>query len=568
MSENQKITKAKKGNSRFIWSLIVALILVNVIAYFFHFQIDLTKGKRYSLTPATEQMLKKIDQPVFVTVFLTGNDLPAAYKKLSNSTEELLKSFHDISGNKVQYRFADPLGNDTTVAKALQDFRMTGFPVTVPNGKKGMTQKMVFPWALVVVNGKPWPIMLQETSSNILSRKILSKSEELLEYNLASAIHTLSKKSIDSVAYITGNGEPTDYEIYSAINYLRRYYYFDTFNLNANATIPAYYKTIIINRPTQAFSDIAKLKIDQFIMNGGHVFWGINTVNGNLDSLRKTAQFNAIPMELNLNDMLYQYGVRVNNNIIRDADACVDLPLPTAENDQNPQSFPWQYFPILHPPKDASSPIVKTINEVLGKFVSSIDLNESNPDINKTVLLTTSKYTKVEATPTPIMLSSAIEQINRAEYNKSNLIAAVLLEGSFKSAFNNRITGDLKTYVDNNHISPKSAAPASSKMIVVSDGDLIMNEVNSKSGPMDMGMYAFSDYRFENKTFLLNCIEYLTDADNLLAARNRSFEPQLLDAKRVQEERSMWQWINILVPSLLILILGAIYLWIRKRRYA
>jgi len=561
--------KKKKRNIRLV-AFLCLLVAVNVFAAFFHTQIDLTKGGRYSITPATKHLLKNLKKPVFVTVFLQGNDLPAAYKKLSNSTEELLKTFADISGHQVDYRMVDPLGNDTAATRALEDFRMSGFPVTVPNGKKGLQQKMVFPWALVVMDGKPWPVMLQESNASVLSRKILGKSEELLEYNIATAIHQLAKAAPDTIAYLTGHGEPFGYEVFSAFNNLGRFYVLDTFNLHQHNSIPLHYKSIIINRPLLAFDEVAKFKIDQYLMQGGHIFWGINAVNGSLDSFRQAPQFNALPIDLNLSDMLFRYGVRINANLIKDADNCVDIPLPTSENDAHPQTYPWQYFPILHPPKDAGSPIVKNLNEVLGKFVSSIDTNTNDPNIRKTVLLTTSRYTTLEGVPTPIMLAAATMPVNRAAYKNPNSIAAILLEGAFVSAFGAHLPAEVKNFTDSLKIQPVKQASPDARMIIVADGDLIMNDVSEEQGPMDMGMYAFSPtpYRFENRNFLLNSIEYLSDPDNLLAARSKSFEPQLLDAVRVNEERGKWQWINIGIPAAIVFLLGSVYLFIRKRRYA
>lgn len=550
--------------------MLCLLVAVNVFAAFFHTQIDLTKGGRYSITPATKHLLKNLDKPVFVTVYLSGNDLPAAYKKLSNSTEDLLKTFADISGHQVDYRMVDPLGNDTAATKALEEFRMSGFPVTVPNGKKGLQQKMVFPWALVVMDGKPWPVMLQESNASVLSRKILGKSEELLEYNIATAIHQLAKAAPDTIAYLTGHGEPFGYEVFSAFNNLGRFYVLDTFNLHQHNSIPLHYKSIIINRPLLAFDEVAKFKIDQYLMQGGHIFWGINAVNGSLDSFRQAPQFNALPIDLNLSDMLFRYGVRINANLIKDADNCIDIPLPASENDANPQTYPWQYFPILHPPKDAGSPVVKNLNEILGKFVSSIDTNTNDPNIRKTVLLTTSRYTTLEGVPTPVMLASATIPVNRAAYRNPNSIAAILLEGPFVSAFGGHLPAVVKSFTDTLNIRPVKQAPPDARMIIVADGDLIMNDVNEERGPMDMGMYAYSPtpYRFENRNFLLNSIEYLSDPDNLLAARSKSFEPQLLDAVRVNEERGKWQWINIGIPAGLVLLFGSVYLFIRKRKYA
>lgn len=571
MPDNNQTNNNRKKRKLTIRLLLIvgALLIANVFACYYHIQTDLTRGQRYSITPATKKMLRQLDKPVFVTVYLNGNDLPAAYKKLSNSTRELLRSFRDISNNKVDFRFVDPLGNDTTVTKALEDFQMSGFPVTLPNGKKGMKQEMIFPWALVVVDGKPWPVMLQESNSPRLSAALLEKSDALLEYNIATAIHQLSKSTKDTIAYITGNNEASRDEIISAIYYLLRFYSVDTFNINQSNAIPSKYKAIIINRPMAAFTDMQKFRIDQYLMHGGNIFLGINAVPGNLDSFRNDAgKYNALPLDLNISDLLFHYGARINTDLVRDADNCIELPLSAPDDNTEPPTYPWQYYPILHPPADAASPIVKNLNEVLGKFVSSIDTNGNDRNIQKTVLLTTSKYTMTEPTPEPIMLASVADPVNRASYTSANRIAAVLLEGPFHSFYTNHLPEDVKSYLDSLHINIKQQAPQSGKIVVVSDGDLILNETTSDGTPMDMGMVPFSMYHFENKAFLLNCMEYLTDPDNLLEARTKSFEPQLLDATRVQDEKSKWQLINIGIPALLVLIFGAVYLFIRKKRYA
>ena len=269
MTDNKEVTlgnKMKKSR-KWIFGVFLFLIAINIIAYFFYARLDLTKDKRYTITDATKNMLQHIPKKVEITVFLKGDDLPAAFKQLSKSTEDLLQNFRSISNNEISYRFVDPLGSDTAALSTLSHFRMSGIPITVDAGKKGTAQKMVFPWALVTTpneNGNldAFPVFLQESNTPELSREILGKSEMLLEYNIANAIHQVTKKEKVAIAYLTGNEEQFDFGVSSAINTLLKYYTVDTFNLQQHLTIPSTYKAIIINRPLTAFSDV-KVKFNE-----------------------------------------------------------------------------------------------------------------------------------------------------------------------------------------------------------------------------------------------------------------------------------------------------------------
>jgi ABC-2 type transport system permease protein len=553
-----------------LFAIIALLVLVNIAAYFFYSRIDLTKDRRYTITPATKKMLRNLDNKVEVLVFLDGSDLPAAFQSLSQSTQSVLRNFRDISNNKISYRVIDPLGNDTTALQTLSQFRMSGIPVTINAGKKGTAQKMVFPWALVTLptaggESKAFPVFLQETNTPELSRKILMRSEILLEYNLANAIHQISRKEKNHIAYLTGNDEQFDDGVRAAFIALSRYYNLDTFNLGQNIAIPPLYKAIIINRPMVAFTEEDKFKLDQYLMNGGSIFWNINAVTGNLDSLQ-TGRYNAMPVDLNLNDLLFSYGVRVNTNLIEDAASSVDLPLMAGGNNASPTPFQWIYFPVLQPGSD--HPIVKNTNGVLARFVSSIDTNSNDAGIKKTVLLSSSRYSKTEAAPLPVILESAMVPPNPATFPQKNLMAAVLLEGSFNSAYQNRQPESVIRMIDSLRYPMISKSKQPGKLIIAGDGDLLMNEFSEKQGPSDMGFYRYSDYRFDNKVFLMNSMEYLTDPDNLLAARTKNFDNRILDPKIVERERTTWQFINIGIPVISILVLGAVFFFLRKKRYA
>lgn len=565
-----KGNKQRQPAGRLI-AVFLLVIAVNIVAWFFHTQVDLTKDKRYTITDATRKMMKGLDHKVEVLVFLDGDDLPAAFQRLSYSTEEMLHQFRDISGNKVSYRVIDPLGKDTTALSILKQYHMDGIPVMVTSGKKGMSQKMVFPWALVTMVDEQgqsiaYPVFLQEYNTFTLGRQILLKSEMLLEYNLANGIHQLSRKERPAIAYVTGNGEQFDPHIGAALVTLQQFYRIDTFNIGQYPAIPSSFKAILINRPTLAFNEQDKFKIDQYVMNGGNVFWSLNMVTGTLDSLR-SGHFNAMPLDLNLNDLLFHYGVRVNTNVIEDAVSHTGIPIQAREANAAPNMLPWVYFPVLN--AGSNHPLVKHLDGILGRFVSSIDTNANDPAIQKTVLLASSKYSKTEAAPLPVLLQSAIEPPNPAAFPKQNLAAAVLLEGNFSSSYAERRPVEVANMIDSLKLDVKKKAVRPGKMIVTGDADILTNEYSEKNGPSEMGMYLFDQsIRYDNRSFLLNCMEYMTDEANLLEARSKSFDSRILDPKIVEKERSKWQFINIGIPVIAILLMGSVFFFVRKRKYA
>jgi len=566
------INKKKPAPGKKLISVIAVLIAANIAAWFFYGQIDLTKDKRYTITDATQHMLKHLDRKMEVTVFLKGEQLPAAFQSLANSTEAMLRHFRDISDNKVTYHFTDPLGSDTTALMMLKQYHMTGLPVSINEGKKGTSQKMIFPWALVSTvddSGKPvdYPVFLQETNTMNFNRQTLLKSEILLEYNLANGIHHLSQKERTPVAYLLGNGEQFDGHVAGMILNLAQTYIFDTVNIDGVTSIPSKIKTVIIQNPTVPFTDIQKFKLDQYVMHGGHILWSLNTVTGNVDSMN-AGHFAAMPIDLNLNDLLFKYGVRVNTNMVEDATERVFIPLQASKEDAEPTMFPWVYFPILKAGSD--HPIVKNLNGgVLARFVSSIDTVGEGSAIRKTVLLASGRYSKSEPTPMPVILESAIVQPNPADYAQHYLAAAVLLEGKFNSAYSAGRPVALTDWIAANHLSIKDQSGDEGKMIVLSDGDMLTNDVNPQTGPMEMGVFKWDpSYKFDNQAFLLNCMEYLNDDENLLEARNKSFDNRILDPKVVEDEKTKWQLINIGLPVVAVLLFGAVFFFIRKRRYA
>lgn len=564
MDKSQPTNIVRKRNPQFkilLW--LIGLILVNVLAYQIWYQIDLTQDKRYSIHPRTEQMLRNIDQTIHIRLFLTGDKLPSSFKRLSKSAEEMLRMFRDMSRNKIEYTVIDPMRADTSLLRELAAYGITNFPVTVAEGKGKTTQIPVTPYALVEQGDKKLPVLLQSYKTARLSEADFIQSIVKLEYNLAQAIKRVSASHPDSILYLVGHGESDGYEVFQLANELSTRYVFHADTLQRMPSIPSKYKAVIINQPKLEFDDLDKYKLDQYLLKGGSLLFNLKTTTASFDSLMYKQAFTAVPLETNLTNLLFNYGMRIGSNIVSDLEQCVDIPLQHEDNTvTQSELYAWPYFPIYTPNED--HPITKNITEVLGRFPAAIELVNEQPGLKKTVLTHTSKYSKIQSTPLLIDITSVILQPERHEYNKKNVPTGVITEGMFSSVYAGRLPVSIGDHAKNMLKQSEKAG----RVVVFSDGDVFNNEVSQQSGPKEMGTYLFSPYVFDNKNLLLNTLEYLTDSMNLLDVQSKNYQASLLDKVRTQNEASKWQAINIGVPASIVIIFGLIFTYIRKRKYA
>lgn len=555
--------------------LCVILASANLLAARFHYGFDLTEEKRFTLSPSTKRLLRKMDDVAVIDVYLKGQ-MPAGFQRLAASTKEKLQYFKEVAGKKIVFRFSDPFEGKSEEQKAavFQQLAKKGINGTNLQVKDddGYSEKIIFPCALVQYKGKEYPVNLLENEHQGMSPfEILNYSESLLEYKFANAINTLTQPDQASIAYIMGNEENLGLNTRDALNTIRMLYHMDTVDLHGSMMIPGpglgTYEAIIINKPRAAFEDKDKFKIDQYIMRGGHVLWLVDGVQASMDSMsRQTQSFLTGDLSLNLEDMFFNYGVRINPNLIEDVD-CNPIPVVVGMVGDQPQTElrPWIYFPVLMP--TGNHPIVHNLDPVMTQFASSMD-TIATPEIKKTILLASSKYSRVAPHPVRVSLSMMAFKLDNRMFNKPYQPVAVLLEGKFRSVFNNRFTPEfLKVLKDSLKMPFKSVCDSATSMIVVSDGDLIENDYSEREGTMEMGYWRFTRNRFANKTFLLNCLEYLTDKSGLLESRSKDVKLRLLDNGRVKSEKKTWQIINIVVPIALVIVFAMVYLFVRKRRY-
>jgi ABC-2 type transport system permease protein len=560
----KKHTSEKRQASFRLWVLLLILICANVLASYFHSGIDLTQERRFTLTEPTKKLLRNMQEVAVVDVYLKGK-FPAKFQRMQEAVLERLRSFKEIAGNKIVFRFSDPLEGktDKEQKQIVHDLEQKGIYYMQLSSKdeEDYSMKIFFPYALVQYAGKSMPVLLVENPPNKTAEEKLSYSEALLEYKFASAINSLSKPARAKIGYVVGNGEMLDIHSFDMLyNTIPFYYDLDTINLARVTKISLAYDAIIINQPTIPFQGWEKLIIDQYIMGGGHVLFAINNIKASLDSFVNAPTFIGQSYNLELDDLLFKYGIRINNDLIQDKQCA---PLGRTNNGQV-ETKEWVFFPRINPV--ANHPIVRNMDFILGGFTNSIDTIKTAL-IKKTILLQSSNLCRTAGEPVRISLSMMNYAIPDRLFDKPYRTLAVLLEGNFVSAFQNRLAPEFIRYMDSVKMPFKARAEKPTAVIVTSVGNIFRNEYSTKQGVLPVGYYPYSTEFFENRSFLLNCLEYLTDKSGVLEARAKQVKLRLLDEKRIKEEKSTWQLLNVALPMAIVLAFASVYLFIRKRRY-
>jgi ABC-2 type transport system permease protein len=579
------VTK-RKNKARDLIQLVLSIIvimLLNFIGSFVFHRFDLTSEKRYTLSPATVEMLEDLDDVVFVRVYLEG-EFPAGFKRLRNETREMLDEFRAYAGDNIEYEFINPSA-DPVKKKREEVYRqlyMKGLNPTSLEVKDedGTSQQIIFPGAIISYKGRELPLqLLKAQRPGVSPDQVLNNSVQALEYELANTIRKAGTAFKPKIAFIEGHGELDSLHTASITESLLEYYEVERVAINGKVNSLTErdtlggsrnkYKAIIIAKPDSIFSKEDKFMIDQYVMNGGNVLWLIEPVYTNVDSLRMKGATMALPNDMKIEDQLFKYGVRVNSDVILDLE-CARIPMNKAIAGQPPQYDlePWLFHPLVLSRSD--HPIVKNLDRIRMEYASTID-TVGGKGIKKTVLLTSSKYSKVLLAPQPIDLRMTTIPPDERQFRNSYKPVAVLLEGEFESVYRNApLPRELK---ESKLLSYKEKGrPA--RMIVVSDGDVIRNELQFGTGqPHKLGYdyYASKKYGTEviyaNETFILNCVNYLTDDVGLMSVRAREVKLRLLDKKKVSSERLKWQLINIALPVIVVMMFGGVMYVNRQRAY-
>ena len=556
----------KRHHLKALMFTLVVLVVLNAVGTQFFYRFDLTQDKRYTLSPTSLKILKDVKDPLIVDVFLKGQ-FPGEFKKLQIETQQLLEEFKAYNKN-VTFQFVNPIENEEERDTIMQSFLDRGLtPVNVTIDDKGkQTQEVVFPWAIATYNGRSVKVPLLKNSMGASTAEKVVTSVQHLEYAFANAFNTISKPKEKKVAVIKGNGELHDILMADFIKQVRENYFIGTFTLDSVVKKPneslAYlkkYDLAIIAKPTEKFSDAEKLVLDQFVMNGGKTLWLVDQVNIEMDSLYNDQGASlAFPMDLNLNDLLFKYGVRINPVLVKDVMAA-PIALATGEQGSATQytQYPWFYAPLVYP--TAKNPIVNNLDAVKFDYANAIDTLKNG--IKKTVLLQSSPYSKFVGAPVEVNLAMVNERPEQSEFKGTgNIPMAVLLEGQFHSVYENRVLP-----FEEKGFRPVGAA---NKMIVISDGDVIKNQLDKNFQPLELGYDKWTNKLYGNKEFLMNCVNYLLDDSGLINIRSKQVNLPLLDKQKVYDNYTATQVITVGLPIVLLAVFGLLFTLLRKRKYA
>jgi len=548
--------------------VITALIILNVVGQYAFHRFDFTADKRFTLSEKTKTLLQENEKPVIITVFLAG-ELPPAFKRLQAAVSDILSDYKAYAKTEVKVVFVDPIAglnqaDQDTVINNLYERGIEATNLSVKT-ESGLTQKLVFPMAMMESDGKEFPIKLfQNLDTRGNYEDNINRAIENLEYIFTSSLKKVLSGDNPRIGFSESNGELSDLQLADAIHTLSNSYLVGRIDLNSidKAGLDKL-KMLIIAKPRKPFTETEKYKINYFVMNGGRVVWSIDQVNAELDSLRGKGGQMAVNNNLNLDDMLFMYGARINYNIIADPANSAEIPVSTGVvGGQNQmQLLPWIYYPVLLP--DTAESVVKKLDGVKSEFPSTVD-TIGVKGVKKSYLLNTSPYNKVYNVPKLFSLQMVSEQLDPRSFQSKPQHVGLMLEGQFSSVFAGR---PLPASITQPYTLQSTSKPA--KMIVIGDGDIFKNQVSAQNGtPFPLGFDRYSQRTFGNKALLLNIVDYFTDNDNLIALRNKEVKIRLLDKAKIKLEKTKWQFINVVAPLLLLIFFAIFQHYYRKYKYA
>jgi len=551
-------------------ALVIGIaICLNVLGCNFSSYLDLTEEKRFTLTQPTERLLEKLDDVVYVQVLLDG-EFPAGFKRLQKATQDMLNDFRSVSGY-VEYEFEDPSKgtieeiNSRRAQLKKDGIRAKNLFIEAGDERK---QVLIYPYAIVHYKGRSIPVdILGEDVPGLSSEEALNNAVGLLEYKLANAIQKLQITRKPAIAFTKGHGELSSIEVRDFSETLLPFYDVGFLDLDSVVYIHPEIAVLIIAKPRTAFSEKDKFKIDQYVMNGGKIMWLIDALNVSLDSMRRQNQYTPLPFTddiLNLEDILFNYGARINTNLVLDLK---NSRIPQIVDERGkPVLVPWFYHVVAS--GDAAHPVTKSMGLVNLKFPHTVDSIRTKTPIEKTFLINSSTNSRLQFFPVRLNFEILKYKPDAAQFNKGEQPLALMLEGVFPAHYENRATPNvLDAWQQVGQEFKTISSPT--KMLVVADGDIIKNPANPATKSYGRcGYNPYEKFQFANKDFLINSIEYLMDTEGVIAARTREVKLRLLDQVRAEQEKTKWQLINIGLPLLFLLLFGLIYNYLRRRRYA
>ena len=566
------MSRSKRSQSLLQFGLFCGIVLfINILANVFYAHFDLTEEKRFTLTQPTRELLRGLKDQVYVQILLEG-EFPAGFKRLQTATREMLDDFRSESGF-VDYQFDDPaLGSLEDVNARRKALAEQGIaPVNLRVADQGeTTQKLIYPVAIFRFGSRQVVVkLLENESGNLSPDEVINNSVSLLEYKFANAIKKILSPARPVILFTKGHGELDDLQLADFDQTLRAFYDTDRILLDSVVQIkPEDCALMVIAKPRSSFSEKDKFKIDQYVMQGGRILWLIDRMNADLDSMRVTGRFIPIDYPLNIEDMLFKYGVRIQPDLILDLE-CTKIRLVVGQVGNSPQFdlFPWYFHLAVRP--TGTHPVVKNLDRVDLRFCSSIDTIRTKTPVKKTPVLTSSQYSRLQFSPVDLNFEVLKYQPDPAKFNKGFQNVGVLLEGTFPSNFENRVSEEMMSGMKQLGMDFKPVS-VPTRMLVISDGDVAANFIRNRAEKQwfPLGFNQNDNTTYANKDLLINAVEYLIDPDGVIEARSKEVKLRLLDNVRARDEKTLWQVLNIATPLLLLGLFAWIFNWRRKRRYA
>jgi ABC-2 type transport system permease protein len=559
--------KRKKFRNQSV-ALFIALALVFWASGSFLYRIDLTSDNRYSLSEVSVSTVQNFENPVEIELFLAG-ELEPGLRKLQQEVFEKAAVLNAYSPEAIRVKVTDPyqIANTSEREEFIEQLTSKGIKPTSFRQRtdQGVSSRLIFPGAVIKYKNQERAVNFLKYNPDFTHEANFNHSVESVEFEMVNAFQKLLRTRRPVVAFLEGQGEPDRYQVYdfaSALTEDFRVRRITADSLNAVNPRP---EILIIADPFQPFTEEDKFRIDQYIMNGGKTMWLIDPVQVSLDSLSKGYMTFAFPRDLNIDDQLFRYGVRLNYELLQDVD-CARIRVNTAPQGNEPQFtlHPWYYSPLLTP--NDNHPLSRNLNRVFAEFVSSVDTVSGNNNVEKSIILSTSPYARTVQSPSTVSLRNIDNPPARELFNESFIPVGVLLEGTFISVFKNRMTETLNIQTP---VVKEQSKPT--KMVVIADGGMITNKVNRSTNPpqiQELGYDRVSGRTFGNKEFLMNAVYYLNDENGIMQLRNRSQKLRLLDKVRLREEKAFWQWLNILLPLVVVSLFGVIYNVLRRYHYS
>lgn len=561
----------KKRQSIFQFIILVAiLIFVNIISRYFYGYFDLTEDKRYSITQPTKDLVKNLEDKVFIDVYLTGDNIPADYRQLQEATIAMLDRFRAMNPN-VDYQFVDPNpSNQTEKQQMWEKLKTIGIVPKLLTNKEDLTAQPIFPFAAMRFGDRVTSVSLvQADAPQAMPEEVLLKNSiNLLEYNFANGFKSLKNAERPYVLFVEGHGELSPFERADFEKTLKQYYEVESTSLDSMVYIDSKIDVVVMARPLVAIPKKHQFMLDQYIMNGGNVLWLLDRLNVTIDSLRGKEAYVPYDNQLDLESMFFKYGVRFNSALALDFNN-TRIPQVVGQVGGKPQIElkPWAYHPKVKP--SAEHPITKNLDYVDLQFPTVLDTIQTANKIKKSILLSTSERSRIQRSPVRVSFEITRYKLDPAQFNKVNIPVAILLEGEFPSAFKGVVAPETIQGLQRLGLEYKEKADPNAKMLVVADGDIAKNIIDYRNNTYQpLGYNPFEKYQFANKSFLLNTIDYMLDDEGITAARMKEVKLRVLDKAKIQESKSKWQIINILLPLVFLVVFGLLFNYVRQRRFA